>query len=301
MCKGFSEDSFLKSLFPKLNSNNDLLLGPGDDCAVFSCGEKSLVIGVDQVIEGRHYLAETAAVKVGRKLLARNLSDIAAMGATPKFALLASASSSLNNEDWLVDFHSGLLDMANEYGVCLIGGDLAVTNNESVASLTIIGEVSGREFVTRGGAEEGDVLYATGYFGNSFLSEHHLNFVPRVEEGEWLKEFGVTAMMDVTDGLLQDATKLSGASQLNLVLDEAAVLLRSGADVKSALCEGEDYELIFTLSKERESRLKEEWAFEVPITKIGTLDFDGGVKPPVNSQGEDLQSKYGKGFDHFDG
>ena len=80
MSKGFSEDSFLRSLFPQLSSAADVSLGPGDDCAVVDFGEKSLVIGVDQVIENRHYLPGTPAELVGRKLMARNLSDLAAMG-----------------------------------------------------------------------------------------------------------------------------------------------------------------------------------------------------------------------------
>lgn len=300
MSKGFSEDTFLKSLFTKLNSNDDLLLGPGDDCAVIRCGDKSLVIGVDQVIEGRHYLSDTPAEKVGRKLLARNLSDIAAMGVSPKFALLASATSNSKNEKWLVDFHQGVVSMANESEVCLIGGDLAVCSEESVASLTIIGEAFGEKYVTRSGAKAGEYMWATGYFGNSFLSDHHLNFVPRLVEGQWLRNFGVTAMMDVTDGLLQDAAKLAEASQLNLVLNESAVLLRNGADLKSALCEGEDYELIFSISPELESKLGDSWPFDVPVTRIGQLVEGDPNSPPQNNLGEDLFSKYGKGFDHFD-
>ena len=219
----------------------------------------------------------------------------------PRFALLASASSKAKNEKWHMDFHKGVLALGEEFGVCLIGGDLATTDKESVASLTIIGETLKDSYVCRSGAKCGDVLFATGNFGNSFKSEHHLNFTPRVKEGVWLKEFGVSSMMDVTDGLLQDSHKLSISSKLNLVLDEGEILLREGADLSSALCEGEDYELIFTLPKSLEKALLDSWIFEIPLTKIGRLEDRTKDQFPVNISGENLFEKYGRGFDHFDG
>lgn len=298
MSRSFSEDGFLQNLFPRLKMPSDVVVGPGDDCAVIQQADKYLVVAVDQVIEGRHYLPSTSPERVGRKLLARNLSDIAAMGATPKYALLSSAQSKDKSETWLESFHDGLLSLAEEFEVALIGGDLAVSENESVASLTIIGEMKSSP-VLRSGANVGDVLFTTGLFGNSFLSEHHLDFVPRVKEGEWLSHFGVTAMMDVTDGLLQDVEKVAKSSNCSLVLDEELVNLRSGADLRMAFTDGEDYELVFAVNSEKVNALVSEWPFEVALSKLGYFrgqDLDSYV---INISGESLIEKYGSGFDHF--
>ena len=299
MSRGFSEDSFLHSLFPQLKTTSDVLVGPGDDCAVIDAGDKCLVIGVDQVIEGRHYLPETPAELIGRKLVARNLSDLAAMGAKPRFMLLSSTSSKAKDEAWLRKFHQGVLSLGKEFGVCLIGGDLATTENESVASLTIIGETEQNSYICRSGAKSGDYLFATGSYGNSFDSQHHLNFTPRVEEGVWLNEFGVSAMIDVTDGLLKDSHKLSLSSGLSLVLYEEAILLREGADLSSAFCDGEDYELIFAVPEDCTSDLLSSWKFDIPLTKIGKFESLMKGKYPASISGENLFEKYGRGFDHF--
>jgi thiamine-monophosphate kinase len=299
MPRSFSEDTFLSSLFPQLKTSSKVLVGPGDDCAVYDVNGSRQVIGVDQVIEGRHYLPDTPPELVGRKLLARNLSDIAAMGAVPKYAVVASASSQSKSADWLQNFHQGLLDLADEFGVLLIGGDLASTAVESVASLTIIGEAQ-ESVILRKGASAGDLFFATGQFGNSFESEHHLNFSPRVDEGQWLCTFGVSAMMDVTDGLLQDATKLSQASSVHLILEESKIILREGAGLQAAMTDGEDYELIFSVAPDRVGALIKAWPFNVELTNLGyfsqELDFHG----PSNTLGEDLVLKYGKGYDHFE-
>lgn len=298
MSKPFSEDGFLQNLFPRLKMPSEVIVGPGDDCAVIKQGDKYLVLAVDQVVEGRHYLPETSADRVGRKLLARNLSDIAAMGAVPKYALLSSSQSKDKSEEWLELFHDGLLSMAEELEVALIGGDLAVSENDSVASLTIIGEMTASP-VLRSGAKSGDVLFATGFFGNSFLSEHHLDFTPRVEEGQWLSNFGITAMMDVTDGLLQDAEKVTKASNCSLVIDESLVNMRSGADLKMAFTDGEDYELIFAVSDDKVTELLDAWPFETRLHKIGLFGEKSLASDVMNKSGEDLIVKYGLGFDHF--
>ncbi|MCM8529992.1 MAG: AIR synthase-related protein, partial [Lentisphaeraceae bacterium] len=146
----------------------------------------------------------------------------------------------------------------------------------------------------------GDVLFATGSFGNSFHSEHHLDFVPRIKEGQWLSRFGVTAMMDVTDGLLQDAAKVAKASNCSLVIDEKLVNLRLGADLKMAFTDGEDYELIFAVNSEKASGLVNKWPFDTELTEIGFFKEQSLGSCIINNTGVNLIEKYGAGFDHFD-
>jgi len=142
-----TEDAFLQALFARLTSPpGKLVIPPGDDCAGYALGGgKIFLVAVDQIVEKRHYLAAGPAAakpeQVGRKLLARNLSDIAAMGGKPLFCLVAASLGPNHDERWLNRFFSGILKLGKKYGVSLIGGDLAAAPADTVAALTIIGEV----------------------------------------------------------------------------------------------------------------------------------------------------------------
>ena len=298
----FSESSFLKKLFPLLATNKRVSVPVGDDCAVFDCGEKQIVIGVDQLVESKHYLAGTDATLAGKKLLARNLSDIAAMGAKPTFAVISVAVSPDKSEEWLLGFHRGVVQEAEKFGVLLIGGDLAQTPQDNVASLTLLGELSKDEKpALRSGARSGDILYATGEFGFSFETEHHLTFSPRVNEGRWLRS-RVKALMDVTDGLLIDSSRMAMSSKVNLILNvddiPARTFLDQPADIKRRLTDGEDYELIMAVAPEDEKTFLKDWPFDLALTRIG--QFSGGQAGRViDSTGNELCEIYGTGFDHF--
>jgi thiamine-monophosphate kinase len=296
-----TEDDFLKDLFSKLPSGDPSLTVPnGDDAAAFSPtpGLQSL-IACDQLIEGRHYLADTPAEVCGAKLLKRNLSDIAAMGGTPRYAVLACNVSPTCSEQWLKDFHQGLLDCAEKYKVQLIGGDLASSPGPNAFSLTITGESS--KPIQRRGAEAGDLLFATGEFGLSFPSEHHLHFSPRIKEGQFLALFA-KAMIDVTDGLLLDSQRLLNASTQSLDLTLASSNLPSRkfnntvASVKEILCDGEDYELVFAISAEDQQKLIRQWPFSTKLTKIG--EFKKGTGKIYDDE-HILIDFINKGFDHF--
>jgi thiamine-monophosphate kinase len=298
MTEAFSEKGFLDFLLPQIPTSEKVVVPSGDDCAVIECNGRYLAIGIDQLIEGRHYLPETAPELAGRKLLTRNLSDLAAMGATPLYALLSCAINPSKGHEWLARFHKGLLDCASEYKLILIGGDLAGQKYDTTMSLTIIGDLPDKG-VLRSTARIGDRLFATGHFGNSFLSNHHLLFSPRIEEGKWLREFGVKAMMDVTDGLVQDVSTIAKMSNLQVKIDLTQIPLRGGADLKMALTEGEDYELIFAVDPADVIRLKNDWPFACEITELGLFEpFVNGTRV-ADSQGGDLMTNYGQGFDHF--
>ena len=284
----------------------ELVIPPGDDCAGFRMdGGSLLLIAVDQVIEGRHFLEEGPAAaspgQVGRKLLARNLSDIAAMGGTPLYCLSSVALGSRHDMDWLNRFFDGMLGLCRRCETHLIGGDLARGAGKTVASLTIVGKVREEHAIRRAGARDGHGFWATGVFGRSFPTGHHLDFEPRIAEGRWLAEKGVAAaMIDVSDGLLIDAGRICRASGVGLFVDTGAVLRRTGdTTLEEALTDGEDYELLFAVPKEKEELLRREWPFrQLPLTRLG--EFRSAPSPAVvDSDGKPLEFKGRRGWDHF--
>ena len=264
----------------------------GDDCAVLDiCGNgEYLLAAADQVISSIHFLPETTPQRIAAKLLKRNVSDICAMGGIPLYALVTIAGKPLE-EKFLMEFHRGLEECAKEYKVSIIGGDTAGNFAEGiVATLTIFGKVEKNKLCLRKNAAEGDYLYATGTFGNSFYSEHHLSFHPRVEECRFLAGKYTNAMMDVSDGLLKDARRFACASSLSVEIEEKNIPLRQGADIKMALSDGEDYELIFAVSPQKASLLEKEWPFpDVPLSRIGKF----------TAKKEKEEQKQKSGFDHF--
>ena len=299
-----TEDKFLTQLFKKLPASSpQVIVPPGDDCAVFLPAQgRQQVIAADQLIEGRHYLKGTSAKLCGRKLLARNLSDIAAMGAKPKYAILTCKLSEECDEKWLMDFHQGLLELASEFEVQLIGGDLARGPGPSNFSLTITGSVE--QAITRCGAQASDLLYATGSFGFSFETEHHLTFQARVPEGLLLNKLGIAkAMIDITDGLLLDSKRLLKAADQDLDLHFLTESIprrefqSQAASLEQALTNGEDYELIFTIAPQDEKKLLENWTCATPITKIG--HFQLGKQQILDQDKQSLESLMNQTYDHL--
>lgn len=302
-----TEDDFLEALFKRMPvPPGDLVIPPGDDCAGFRSADGGiLLIAVDQVVEGRHFLDEgpftASPQQVGRKLLARNLSDIAAMGGTPLYCLSSVALGNRHDTGWLDRFFDGMLELCRRWDTHLIGGDLARGAEKTVASLTIVGRVDEGKALRRSGARDGDGFWATGVFGRSFQTGHHLDFEPRIREADWLSRQGLAkSMIDVSDGLLIDAGRLCRASGVGLFLDTQAVPRRSSdTSLEEALTDGEDYELLFAVPKEREGRLRRDWPFpQLPLTRLG--EFRSSSAPVVfDTDGKALDIGDSRGWDHF--
>lgn len=256
--------------------------GIGDDCAVLAAPRGRELITVDPVIRGRHFDDSLRPEDIGAKLLKRNLSDIAAMGGRPRAAVLSVMLDSRVRIRWLERFYRGLAATARRHGVKLVGGDLAESPGALAASLTLLGSATGERVLTRSGARAGDRIYVTGELGNSRASGHHHAFTPRLSEGAWLagrKE--VRSMMDVSDGLAKDLGSLAPRGSV-ADLEVASLPLRSGASVRSALSEGEDYELVFTLSARADrAAFESAWRRRFPrirLTCIGSFRRAGKVR-----------------------
>jgi thiamine-monophosphate kinase len=211
------------------------------------------------------------------------------------------ALGSRHDAAWLDRFFDGMLDLARRWDTHLIGGDLARGAGKTVASLTIVGRAVESRVLRRSGAGDGDGFWATGVFGRSFQTGHHLDFEPRLAEARWLSEQGYAgAMIDVSDGLLIDAGRLCRASGVSLCLDVQAVPRRStDTSMEEALSDGEDYELLFSVPKEKEERLRREWPFrQLPLTRLG--NFQSAAPPGIfDTGGSPLAPACPPGWDHF--
>lgn len=258
--------------------------GIGDDCAVIPPTKHHQLVTTDPVIYGHHFDATVSPSAVGAKLLKRNLSDIAAMGGRPVAAVISLALAADTQVAWLRAFYRGLARCAEQYGVKIIGGDIAqATPGFLGAFLTLHGESTGARVVTRTGAKLNDHIFVTGQLGGS-LAGHHYRFTPRLAEGAWLaRQPGVRAMMDVSDGIAKDLRSLTPAG-LVASLDPTAVPVspaaraaarRSGRPAWThALTDGEDYELLFVLAHQIEpEKFSARWEkqFLTPLTCLGRL------------------------------
>lgn len=282
-------------------------LGIGDDCAILAPSARTQAVTVDPVIYGRHFDDDVPPRAVGAKLLKRNLSDLAAMGASPVAAVLALTLGPSVRTQWLEAFYRGLAACARAHGLHIIGGDIAQCTGALAASLTLIGRATGKRMLLRTGARAGDHIYVTGALGGSLLGKHY-RFTPRLAEGAWLAARPeVRSMMDLSDGIAKDIRALTPAgARAELIAADipvsAAAKKMAQADKRPplahALGDGEDYELLFTVAakaalpafeKSWRSRFK-----KIPITRIGRFVPSHA---PLASGAIDLSAHHG--YEHL--
>ena len=274
-------------------------LGIGDDAAcLHPAADRETLVAVDMLMEGVHFTFPPAtAALAGRKALAVNLSDIAAMAGRPTAAFVSVALPNGRGMDFARDVHAGIIQLADEYGVVIAGGDTNSWNGPLVISVTVIGEPLGLQPVCRRGALPGDWLFVTGAVGGSLPSSRHLTFSPRLAEVKRLADLvSLHAMIDVSDGLAADLHHILKASAVGALLEAAKIPLtatvRQAADGRSpllqGLSDGEDFELLFAVSPEDGRRLVAEWREETPVTHIGEIteslecrlrQTDGQIEP----------------------
>ena len=289
--KRSAEDLLLGKILKGLPASEDLVLGPGDDCAVVRTNRGLQLLKTDCIAEGVHFLRAHDPARVGWKALCRPLSDIASMGGEPRQALITIFSPPDLDAGYWVDFYKGIRKAARRFGVCIAGGELSRQPTGIAVSVALTGSVPGGRFVARSGGRPCDLLFVTGRLGGS-IAGHHLDFVPRLKEGRWLAGTArANAMMDLSDGLGSDLPRLARASGCGFDIDLASLPLRAGADTAGALTDGEDYELLFAVSPGRAAKLVRNWKASfprTPLTRIGTLNSTG--RAPQDWPG---------GWDHF--
>ncbi len=298
-----------------------LLIGIGDDAACWKAGGLQLAT-TDTLIEGVHFNFKTITWReLGWKAMAVNLSDIAAMGGQPQYALVSLGISKDTETESVIDLYKGMLELAKKFEVRIIGGD-TVGSPVTAITLTIIGEAGDEDrILKRSAAKPGDVIAVTGTFGasaaglammqrrlsldkktESTLREAHFKPAPRIYEGQTLAKYNVKAAIDVSDGLLGDLEKLCLASGVgaNLYSDRIpihpAVVKSFGNEaVKLALTGGEDYELIFTAPQKIVNVVKRE--LSCPVTVVGEIVKSKSVEV-LDEDGNEF-SWSSSGWDHL--
>lgn len=275
------ERAAIQQLCKGLTTQKDVVVGPGDDCAVVRLQENSpsdLVFTSDPVIQGIHFDDHAAPAAVGHKLVARSLSDLAAMGAAPRWALINIESPTTTSLEWLEQLYEGAQATADRYRLSIVGGDTAKGEHLAL-HLFACGELPHGTARLRSGVKPGDALYVTGTLGGS-LNGRHLTFEPRVHEGRWLRDH-VTAMIDVSDGLASDARQMAEQSKLCLELFKERIPVSTGVRRQTkdpddaltrALSDGEDFELCFSVPSESCNGFEADWKHQFPelkMTRIG--------------------------------
>lgn len=290
-----NEFELIQLLTRDLPTNPALVAGPGDDCALLDVDipGRWLVFKTDAVVEGIHFTRETPPDKVGRKALARVLSDFAAAAALPTAILITLARPTDHDPAWAEQAYRGLNALAREWNVAIAGGETTTSPERVLISISAVGTVEKERSVRRRGAKAGDVLFVSGELGGS-IDGHHLDFTPRIAEARWLTEhFAVHAMIDLSDGLAGDLRHLlvAGGVGAELLKDRlpvrraARLRARTGASQKpaalAALTDGEDFELLFAVAPADAVPVLDGWKARfpaVPITCIGRILPEPGLR-----------------------
>ncbi len=281
-----NEFDYIHWLRNRTPSSSRVILGPGDDAAALDWSSgRPCVVTTDMLMDGVDFkIAEVDPHRVGRKAMAANLSDIAAMAGKPIAAVVAAALPKHGGESLAQRLYLGLREMADAFDTAIVGGDTNTWNGPLVISVTVLGEALGRGIVTRSGAKPGDWLMTTGSFGGSILGRH-LDFTPRVREALKLNELvELHAMIDVSDGLSADVYHLCEESHCGAVLfaesiptsDAAHSLADGRTALEHALSDGEDFELAFAVAPVDGARLlRDQPLGDVRLTKVGEFVADG--------------------------
>jgi thiamine-monophosphate kinase len=311
-----TEFELIRRLTPLLPTNDYVVAGAGDDCAILELGAENTqtLFKTDAVVEGIHFTAETEPERIGHKALARCLSDIAAMGGSPVAALVTLGLPAEFAPERIQGIYRGLQRVAVRHQVAIVGGETTVNPGGLLISIALLGSVPRGRALLRSGVKAGDALFVSGELGGS-IEGHHLDFEPRLAEGRWLLGGGkVHAMMDLSDGLAGDLPKLLEASGgLGAVISKASLPIRHAARLRArsgdlarpavvaALTDGEDFELLFTVAAGDAVPVLDGWKREFPgvrLTCIGKVT----PGPGVFLQGpEGLRPLVARGYEHFGG
>ncbi|MDQ6631170.1 MAG: thiamine-phosphate kinase [Verrucomicrobiota bacterium] len=308
-----NELELIAQLTRALPKNNSVIAGAGDDCAVLDLGipEKFLLFKTDAIVEGIHFLSDTAPEKIGRKALARCLSDIAAMAGIPNSALVTIALPKKFDAQFIQRIYDGLNQLAARFDVAVVGGETTTNPERILISISMLGTVEKEKCLLRSGARSGDGIFVTGELGGS-RAEKHLDFEPRLAEARWLAEhFKIHSMIDLSDGVAGDLRHLLRASNVGAELFSRAIPISRAAKLQAraescakppllaALTDGEDFELLFTVASRDAVLLVDAWKKQFPKLKlscIGKITAQTGLKIRDDSGVRELSAK---GYIHF--
>lgn len=267
-----------------------------------------MLFTIDALVEGTHFEAGEASLReIGRKAAASSLSDIAAMGGTADYLLISVALGEGCDRASMEDLYHGVAEIADEFSVVLVGGDIVSGSKSLVVTVASVGHMpEGKQPVLRKGARKGDGIMVTGDLGGSSLGGH-LAFRPRLREASILIEIcSPSSMIDISDGLLLDLSHILEESGVGALVYEEAIPVSDAATelakrtgtsaLEHALSDGEDYELLFTVAPEEVVKLTEGEPLGVRVSRIGEVT-DSGFR--MRRRSGDVISLEPKGYEHF--
>ncbi len=310
-------ERYFKSLSNLSQHENTVILGPGDDCAVLRVpDDMELCVSTDTLIEGVHFLPNSQARVVVSRTMGANLSDLAAMGATPYAFLLAMTFPEVK-EDWLEDFSITLSEVIEKYQLPLVGGNLS--KGPLSLTVTIMGTVPPGSAIKRSGASVGDDIYVTGTLGDAaqglallrkgqaegYLVDRYQFPQARLEAGQRLRGLA-KSLIDISDGLVAEIGHLAEANSLGAEIAAWELPLSkelvesAGQDsaIRMALFSGDDYELCFTADPQDSDEIKAvSDSLDLPMTRIGVVTDDGKIIIR-DTKGKPMRFS-GAGYEHF--
>ncbi len=280
-----NEFELIARLTQSLPTNASTVMGPGDDCAIldFGLADRWLLFKTDAIVEGIHFNETAPPEKIGHKALARCLSDFAAMTGTPTHALVTLALPTNFKVDFIEAIYRGINAAAARHRVALVGGETTTNPERLLISVAVLGTVQKGKCPLRSAAKAGDAIFVTGELGGT-RSGKHLDFEPRLAEAEWLADnFSIHAMMDISDGLAGDLRHILKASGVGAELLSDAIPVSRAAKLEaraepsaksplaSALTDGEDFELLFTLASHDAVPLLDAWKERFPELRLSCI------------------------------
>ncbi len=277
-----NELELIRKVTANLPTNDAVVVGAGDDCAALKGGRAGelLLFKTDAIVEGVHFTRETPPEKIGRKALARCLSDIAAMAGTPTAAVVTAGLPNEFDPDHALAISGGMNELAREHNVAIVGGETTTNPDRILISVALLGVVEEDRIALRSGAQPGDAIFVSGELGGS-LEGRHLDFEPRLAQARWLADnFPPNAMIDVSDGLASDLKHILEASGVGAELRSASIPISRAAKqaaagsgngntpLNRALSDGEDFELLFTVPSKEAVPLLDGWKARFPNLKL---------------------------------
>jgi len=297
--KDLGEFNFINRISKPIKLSSRVIKGIGDDASVLKyTKDKYLLFTTDMLIEGKHFYKDAKPELIGEKSLSCSISDIAAMGGVPRFAVISTGFPGFLDLRYADKLYKGIRKVADSFEVDLVGGD-TVNSGKIIINIALIGEVEKENLVLRSAAKENDAIFVTGNIGGS-IKLKHLNFTPRIKEARFLvNNFTINSMIDISDGLLADLGHILEESNKGAVICEKTIpVSRNAIGFDSAIRDGEDFELIFTLPGPQAGRLEKIWPFKTRLSRIGHVcDMHKGFSL-VRKNGEKEKVKPA-GFTHF--
>lgn len=295
--KDIGEFGLIKRFRNKIKTDTSVFKGSGDDCAVLKLDKNNYqLFTCDMIIAGTDFKNTDDLSLVGKKALAVSISDISACGGTPKHAVV-SLGLSPNMPVARVDrLAKGMFSLARKYHINIVGGDIS-SADKLIIDVSMLGVVEKKNLCLRSGAKTGDIIMVTGSLGGSIKGKH-LKFEPRLKEARFLvNNFKVNSMIDISDGLLQDLGHILEQSSAGAVIYEKLIpLSRESSGIDEALSSGEEFELLFTASRDQAGKIMKSSKYRFrPIGEIMPKGF--GLRT-INYRNEYSRIK-SLGFKHF--